>query len=213
MAELVNSFSVMDITNRPRGAGRGAPPGAKGAGADPKKHARPWPAKRGRGGRGRGGDRGARPAGGENAQAGAPAGAPGDAPAPRPKRRQHRGSGGSRRNKQLQQQQYGAYGGPYAAVPEGYAAPQYYAQAQPQWYAPPPWDRPPQQPRERGAFELSLTPHATPTQGRSPRSNRKPTSCCPTPNSDAKLRRNLDEIYSSVDVALMNHAFEAAQAN
>ena len=41
------------------------------------------------------------------------------------------------------------------------------------------------------------------------RGSASPLSCGPTPNSEAKLRRNLDEIYNSTDAVLMNHAFEA----
>ena len=186
----------------------------------------------GGGGGGTGGDFGGAPAGATGGDS-KENGAGGDAPAPKPKRRQHRGSGGSRRNKQLQHQHqhtagqyrpYAQYAGgpsfgydPSMAVPEYGAAPQYYhaaAQQQQQWYAAAPWDQQQQrgrQPEARGgSFDIALTPHHTPQPSRSPRGERPPNSCCPTPNSDAKLRRNLAEIYNSVDVVLMNHAFESA---
>ena len=61
-------------------------------------------------------------------------------------------------------------------------------------------------------FTVGDTPaKAVVTPQRRPSTKACPTTCGPTPNSDAKLRRNLADVYASFDCVLMNHAIEVSE--
>ena len=106
---------------------------------------------------------------------------------------------------------------PFQPAPGAYPNRTY---VRPNVQAPPPWPgvfhAPPRAPAEEPGPSLCFTVGDTPakavvTPQRKPSSTICPTTCGPTPNSDAKLRRNLADVYASFDCVLMNHAIEVSE--
>ena len=144
----------------------------------------------------------------------------------RRRHRQHRGGGGQKRalaaaaaagQPPPQGFYWVGYGGmPFQPAPGAYPNRTY---VRPNVQAPPPWPgvfhAPPRAPAEEGpslCFTVGDTPaKAVVTPQRKPSSTICPTTCGPTPNSDAKLRRNLADVYASFDCVLMNHAIEVSE--
>ena len=144
----------------------------------------------------------------------------------RRRHRQHRGGGGQKRalaaaaaagQPPPQGFYWVGYGGmPFQPAPGTYPNRTY---VRPNVQAPPPWPgvfhAPPRAPAEEGpslCFTVGDTPaKAVVTPQRKPSSTICPTTCGPTPNSDAKLRRNLADVYASFDCVLMNHAIEVSE--
>jgi hypothetical protein len=145
----------------------------------------------------------------------------------RRRHRQHRGGGGQKRalaaaaaagQPPPQGFYWVGYGGmPFQPAPGAYPNRTY---VRPNVQAPPPWPgvfhAPPRAPAEEPGPSLCFTVGDTPakavvTPQRKPSSTICPTTCGPTPNSDAKLRRNLADVYASFDCVLMNHAIEVSE--
>ena len=152
--------------------------------------------------------------------------------AARRRHRQHRGGSGAKKGLAPPPQgHYFGYGGvPFQGAPMPYppgGVPFQGAQYPPAAYANRAYHRPAAPPYP-GVFHAppaaaAAQPSLTFTVGDTPAKakpdvtpQRRPaataaTTCGPTPNSDAKLRRNLEDVYSSFDCVLMNHAIEVGE--